>query len=57
MVHYWEGRAERNMPKSKFSKGIMDGKLMAKEFDVLLLIAVILRITEGTASSKVSKIG
>jgi hypothetical protein len=37
------------MPKTKFSNGIIQGKLMAKEYEgVLLLIATILRSTSGS---------
>jgi hypothetical protein len=43
-----ERQSERDLPKSKFSKGIMGGKLMAKEYEgVLLLIALLLRCTAG----------
>lgn len=41
-------QSDRDMPKTKFSNGIQQGKLMAKEFTgVLLIIAAILRSTEG----------
>jgi hypothetical protein len=51
-------QSERNMPKSKFSKGIMGGKLMAKEFEgVLLLIAVILRSEKGRRLLRSAKSG
>ena len=43
-----ERQSERDLPKSKFSKGIMGGKLMAKEYEgVLLLIALLLRCSAG----------
>lgn len=41
-------QSDRDMPKTKFSSGIQQGKLMAKEYTgVLLIIAAILRSTEG----------
>ena len=41
-------QSERNLPKTAFSKGIMGGKITAKEFEgVLLLIAVIIQPSEG----------
>ena len=51
-------QSERNMPKSKFSGGIMGGKLMGKEFEgVLLLIAVILRSKKGRRLLRSSRSG
>lgn len=42
-------QSERDLPKSTFSKGITGGKIMAKEFEgVLLLIAILLRSSEGS---------
>ena len=42
-------QSDRSMPKTNFTKGIKEGKLMAKEYrGVLLLIAVILRSTKGS---------
>jgi hypothetical protein len=41
-------QSERNLPKSAFTKGIRGGKIMAKEFEgVLLLLAVVLQSSEG----------
>ena len=41
-------KSERNMPKTKFGRGITGGKIMAKEYEgVLLLIAVLLRSSKG----------
>jgi hypothetical protein len=41
-------QSDRDLPKTKFSKGIQKGKLMAKEFTgVLLVMAAILRSTHG----------
>jgi hypothetical protein len=49
-------QSQRSMPKTKFSKGIIQGKLMAKEYEgVLLLIATILRFTTGSSVLKVRK--
>jgi hypothetical protein len=40
--------SERNMPKTKFSKGITGGKIMAKEYEgVMLLLATIVRCSKG----------
>jgi hypothetical protein len=51
-------QSDRNMPKTKFSRGIMGGKLMAKEFEgVLLLIAVVLRSNKGARLLRSSKSG
>jgi hypothetical protein len=56
MVHV--GRQSReNIPKSKFSKGIMGGKLMAKEFENYLLLAVILRSQKGRRLLRSAKLG
>jgi len=50
--------SERDMPKTKFSKGIMAGKIMAKEFEgVLLLMATILRSTKGRQILESAKSG
>jgi hypothetical protein len=41
-------QSDRNMPKSKFNVGITGGKLMAKEYEgVLLLLATIVRSSAG----------
>ena len=41
-------QSDRELPKTNFSKGIFEGKLMGKEFSgVLLLIAAILQTAEG----------
>lgn len=46
-------QSERNLPKTKFAKGIGKGKIMAKEFTgVLLLMAVICHSTAGKAILK-----
>lgn len=46
-------QADRNKPRTKFAKGIMKGKLMAKEYTgVLLVMAGILRCHEGQAILK-----
>ena len=43
-------QSDRNKPRTKFGKGIMKGKLMAKEFaGVLLIMAAILRCDMGQA--------
>lgn len=45
---FFQRQSDRDLPKTKFSKGIKEGKLMAKEFTgVLLLINVIFQSTEG----------
>ena len=50
-------QSERDIPKCKFANGIrLGGKLMAKEYrGVLLLMAVVLRSTEGQKMLKVNK--
>ena len=41
-------QSDRDLPRTKFKKGINKGKLMGKEYiGVLLLIAAILRSTKG----------
>ena len=41
-------QSDRDLPKTNFSKGIFEGKIMGKEFSgVLLLIAAILQTTKG----------
>jgi hypothetical protein len=46
-------QSDRNKPRTKFGKGILKGKLMAKEFTgVLLVMAAILRSTAGRAILK-----
>lgn len=41
-------QSDRNRPRTKFAKGIMKGKIMAKEFTgVLLVMAAILRMKSG----------
>ena len=46
--HLLRRQSDRDMPPSSFTKGIMRGKLMAKEFEgVVLLIALLLRSTKG----------
>jgi hypothetical protein len=41
-------QSERDLPKTSFKKTIMGGKLMAKEFEgVLLLLALLLRCSKG----------
>jgi hypothetical protein len=41
-------QSDRNMPRTKFAKGILKGKLMGKEFTgVLLVMAAILRCEKG----------
>jgi hypothetical protein len=43
-------QADRDMPRTNFSRGIQKGKLMAKEYSgVILLIATILRSAKGRA--------
>ena len=50
--------SERDMPKTKFSKGITGGKLMAKEYEgVLLLIAIVLRSSKGIRLLRSAKSG
>ena len=45
---FYSHQSDRNMPKTKFSSGIQQGKLMAKEYTgVLLLIATTLFTTKG----------
>ena len=45
---YFSRQSDRTMPKTGFSKGIKEGKLMAKEYrGVLLLMLAILRSTKG----------
>ena len=36
-----ERQSERDLPKSQFSKGIMGGKLMAKEYEGVLRLSVL----------------
>ena len=41
-------QSDRNKPRTKFAKGIMRGKLMAKEYSgVLLVIAALLQCEKG----------
>ena len=43
-------QSDRSLPTTNFSKGIRDGKLMARDYrGVLLLMAVVLRSTKGRA--------
>ena len=43
-------QSHRSLPSTNFSKGIRDGKLMARDYrGVLLLMAVIIRSTKGRA--------
>jgi hypothetical protein len=45
----FQRQSQCSMPKTKFSNGIIQGKLMAKEYEgILLLIATILRSTKGS---------
>ena len=51
-------QSERDMPKTKFSYGITGGKIMAKEYEgVMLLIATILRSTKGRRLLRSAKSG
>ena len=44
----FQRQSDRNKPRTKFGKGILKGKLMAKEFSgVLLIMAVLLRSKAG----------
>ena len=49
-------QSDRNRPRTKFSKGILKGKLMAKEYTgVLLVMAAILRCKKGQLLLKKSR--
>jgi hypothetical protein len=46
--HLFARQSDRNVPRTKFAKGILKGKLMAKEYTgVLLVMAAILRCKAG----------
>lgn len=50
--------SERDMPKTKFSKGITGGKIMAKEYEgVLLLLATLVRSSKGRRLLQSAKSG
>lgn len=49
-------QSDRNKPRTKFAKGIMKGKLMAKEYTgVLLVMAAILRCAKGQELLRASR--
>ena len=48
LVRFFARQSDRDLPKTNFSKGIFEGKIMGKEFSgVMLLIAAILHTTHG----------
>ena len=50
---FFARQSERDLPKTNFSKGIFEGKLMGKEYTgVLLLIAAILQTAKGRSILK-----